>query len=216
MVKRHMKRCSPFIRERQIKTTILLSPHTYQNGSYHKRQETTVLMRMWRKGILVRCWWNANWCRHYGKQYGGFSENWTQDYCESQQFCFLEYLYIYIWGCIYLSIYSVCVSTKLLQSCQTVCDPLDWSPSGSSVHGILQARILEWVTMPSSRGSSWPRDWTRFSCISCIGRWVLYHKHHPGSPYIQYILYQFSSVQFSHSVVSNSLRPHELQHAVHH
>ena len=53
MVKRHMKRCSPFIRERQIKTTILLSPHTCQNGSYHKRQETTVLMRMWRKGILV-------------------------------------------------------------------------------------------------------------------------------------------------------------------
>ena len=42
------------------------------------------------------------------------------------------------------------------------------SPSGSSVHGILQARILEWVTMPSSRGSSWPRDWTSISCISCI------------------------------------------------
>ena len=44
-----------------------------------------------------------------------------------------------------------------------------------SVHGILQARILEWVAMPSSRGSSWPRDWTHVSYISCTGRCVLYH-----------------------------------------
>ena len=48
------------------------------------------------------------------------------------------------------------------------------SPPGSSVHGILQARILEWVAMPSSRGSSQPRDWTCVSYVSNIGRWVLY------------------------------------------
>ena len=54
-------------------------------------------------------------------------------------------------------------------------DPMDCSPPGSSVHGILQARILEWVAMPSSRGSSWPRDRTCISYISCIGRQVLYH-----------------------------------------
>ena len=47
---------------------------------------------------------------------------------------------------------------KLLQLCLTLCDPIDSSSSGSSVHGILQARILEWVAMPSSRGSSQPRD----------------------------------------------------------
>ena len=41
--------------------------------------------------------------------------------------------------------------------------------------GILQARILEWVTMPSSRGSSQPRDWTRVSNVSCIVKWILYH-----------------------------------------
>ena len=52
---------------------------------------------------------------------------------------------------------------KSLQSCLTVCDPMDCSPPGSSVHGILQARTLEWVTMPSSRGSSHPRDRTRIS-----------------------------------------------------
>ena len=55
------------------------------------------------------------------------------------------------------------VCAKLLQPCSTVCDPMDHSLPGSSVHGILQARILEWVAMPFSRGSSQPRDWTRVS-----------------------------------------------------
>ena len=49
---------------------------------------------------------------------------------------------------------------------------MDCSPPGSSVHGILQARILKWVALSSSRGSSQPRDWT---CVSCIGRRILYH-----------------------------------------
>ena len=47
-----------------------------------------------------------------------------------------------------------CVCAKLLQSCPALCDPIDYSLPGSSVHGILQARILEWVAMFSSRGSS--------------------------------------------------------------
>ena len=55
---------------------------------------------------------------------------------------------------------------KLLQSCSTLCRPVDCSPPGSSVHGILQARILEWVAMPSSRGSFLPRDQTCGSCIA--------------------------------------------------
>ena len=60
------------------------------------------------------------------------------------------------------------VCAESLQSCLTLCNPIDCSLPGSSVHGILQARTLEWVAMPSSRGSSWPRDWTCISCISCI------------------------------------------------
>ena len=52
---------------------------------------------------------------------------------------------------------------------------MDCSPRGSYVHGILQARIPEWVAVPFSRGSSWPRDQTCVSYISCIGRQVLYH-----------------------------------------
>ena len=55
---------------------------------------------------------------------------------------------------------------KPLQSCPTLCDPMDCSPPGSSVHGILQARILGWVAFPFSRGSSQPRDRTQVSHIA--------------------------------------------------
>ena len=51
-----------------------------------------------------------------------------------------------------------CMSAKSLQLCPTLCDLMDHSPSGFSVHGILQAKILEWVAVPSSRGSSPPKD----------------------------------------------------------
>ena len=51
------------------------------------------------------------------------------------------------------------LKVKVAQSCPTLCDPIDCSPQGSSVHGILQARILEWVAVPFSKGSSQPRDW---------------------------------------------------------
>ena len=64
---------------------------------------------------------------------------------------------------------------KPLQSCPTLCDPMDFRPPDSSVHGILQARILEWVVISSPRSSSRRSDRTCLSCISCIGRWVLYH-----------------------------------------
>ena len=52
------------------------------------------------------------------------------------------------------------------QWCPTVCNPKDCSPPGSSVHGIFQARILEWVAISYSRGSSWPRNWIPVSCIA--------------------------------------------------
>ena len=69
----------------------------------------------------------------------------------------------------------ICVCAKSLQSCPTLCNTMDCSPPGSSVRGIFQARILEWVAMPSSRGSSQPRDHTRVSYVSCTGRQVLDH-----------------------------------------
>ena len=53
-----------------------------------------------------------------------------------------------------------------LAACPTLCDPMDCSLPGSSVHGILKARILEWMAISFSRGSSWPRDRTWVSCIA--------------------------------------------------
>ena len=58
------------------------------------------------------------------------------------------------------------VCALVAQSCPALCDPVDCSPAGSSVHGILQARILEWVAILFPGGSSWPRDRTLFSCIA--------------------------------------------------
>ena len=55
--------------------------------------------------------------------------------------------------------------SQVAQLCPYLCDPMGCSPPGSSVHGILQARILEWAAISFSRGSSWPRDWTQVSRI---------------------------------------------------
>ena len=85
------------------------------------------------------------------------------------------------------------------QSCSTLCDPIDYSPPGSSVYGILQARILEWIAIPFSRGSSWSRD--RNQIYHIVGRFFTTRE----APLLE-------SVQFSRSVVSDSLRPHEPQH----
>ena len=74
------------------------------------------------------------------------------------------------------------------QLCLTLCDPMDCSAPGSSVHGILQARTLEWVAISFSRGSSQPRDQTHVFCVSCIGRWILYHYDHLGSHINIYII----------------------------
>ena len=58
------------------------------------------------------------------------------------------------------------VEVKVAQSCPTICDPMDCSLPDSSVHGVLQAKILEWVTIPFSRESSKPRDQSHVSCIA--------------------------------------------------
>ena len=66
----------------------------------------------------------------------------------------------------------VCVRS-FAQSCLTLCNPVDCIPPGSSVHGNSQARMLNWVAISFSRGSS--RDWTHISWASWIGRQILYH-----------------------------------------
>ena len=74
---------------------------------------------------------------------------------------------------------------KITQSCPTLCDPMDYT-----VHRILQARILEWVFVPFSRGPYKPRDWTQ-AYLRC--RWILYQLSHQGSPRIlEWAAYPFS------------------------
>ena len=86
-----------------------------------------------------------------------------------------------------------CVHAKSLQLCPTPCYPMDHSLPGSSVHGIFQAKILEWVAMPSSRRSSRPLNPGLLHC-----RRILYHLSHLGSPSNNYltIIHHENSTEF--------------------
>ena len=61
------------------------------------------------------------------------------------------------------------------QLCPTLCNSMDCSPQGFFVYGIFQPRLLQEVAISYFRGFAWPRDWTHVSCVSCIGRQILYH-----------------------------------------
>ena len=106
-----------------------------------------------------------------------FSNN---EWCWASLHVFISHLYVFV-GEIIINLWcKVIVCTKLyiyiytyiyvlvVQLCLTLCNPKDCSSPGSPLHGILQTRILKWVAMLSSRGSSWPRDWTRVSHIAYI------------------------------------------------
>ena len=93
--------------------------------------------------------------------------------------CYIKVIgYVYCWPCIMLV--TCLLRPKILkwsevaQSCPTLCDPMDCSLPGSSVHGIFQARVLEWVAISFYRGSSQPRDWTPVSHIAgrCFIIWA--------------------------------------------
>ena len=90
------------------------------------------------------------------------------------------------------------VKVLIAQSRLTLCNPMDCSPSGSSLYGILQARILEWVAISFSKGSSWPRNRTWVSCTA--GRFSIIRATREAQFYIGVLL-------LSCSVMSGSLRP---------
>ena len=86
--------------------------------------------------------------------------------------------------------YCACVCA---QSCPTLCDPMDCSLPGSSVHGISQVRTLAWIAITSSMETPPPRNQTHISCISCTGRWMRFLLFFPplchlGSPYLFIII----------------------------
>ena len=75
---------------------------------------------------------------------------------------------------LFLFLYYLCLHVHAHSTCPTLCDPIDCRPSGSSVHSISQARILEWAAIFFSRGSSWARDQTHI-CVFHIDGQILYH-----------------------------------------
>ena len=98
----------------------------------------------------------------------------------------VHFVYIF-WTQIYFFCYC-CGCCLVARLCPILCDAMNGSPSGSSVHGISQAGILEWVVSSFSRRSSRPRDQTQ---VSCIGRWILYHRATGEAPYIAFKFYFF-------------------------
>ena len=82
-----------------------------------------------------------------------------------------------------LALLCVCIRDVCMCSVLSDCDLMDSNLPGSSVHGIIRARTLEWVAISSSRGSSQPRDWICISCSSYIGRCILLNLSHLWSLY---------------------------------
>ena len=122
------------------------------------------------------------------------SLNWVLDLFLSQVIFTINF------GLRFLSKEIHLMSLKVAQSRPILCDSLNCSPPGSSVLGILQARILEWVGIPFSRRSSPPRDWTQVSYTAGM----LYHPSHQGSPKINGIELNRSRVSWETIAVWNS------------
>ena len=135
----------------------------------HRRQPTR-LPRPWDspgKNTGVGCHFLLQ-CRKVKSQRKSLSRvqllvtSWTAAYQAPPSMRFSRQVY---WSGVPLPFIS---TREVTQSCPTLCDPMDCSPPGSSIHGIFQARVLEWVAISFFRGSSPPRNRTRVSCI--VGR----------------------------------------------
>ena len=142
--------------------------------------------RHWKQTWLSKGEWGGrmnrefgiNRCTHY------MNREATRAYCSYSTGNCIQYLlitnngkesekeWIYTHTYVYLSICLSLYICMCAQPCPTLSDHMNCSPPGSSVHGISQARILEWVALSYSRRSTWPRDWNH---ITCIRRWILYY-----------------------------------------
>ena len=101
----------------------------------------------------------------------------------------------------YIILHCVWAQSRLM-----LCGSLDYSSWGFSVHGIFQERILEWVVIYSSRGSSWPKNRTHISCVSCLGRQVLYQLCHLGSWWLPGHTWMIIILQLDHQIKLSQLQ----------
>ena len=111
------------------------------------------------------------------------SIHFVQLFGRQDKHAFTHNCYIKFWGQIkfytFIEMTILVLESEVTQSCPTLCDPMGCSLPGFSIHGISQARILEWLASSFTRGSSQPRNWTRGSCI---GRQISLPLSHQGSP----------------------------------
>ena len=154
-----------------------------QNKGFTENDDSIKNSFVWIRYCSTRCWVSSAFFVWNLPDLPAFEDHMSQ--CKEYVIWSLQNLNIYYpFGAFIL---RVCVYA---QWCLTFCDPIDCSQSGSSVHGISQA-ILECVAISSSRGFFQSRDSTCLSCITCTGRWILYHCAIWEDPFILYSLYIF-------------------------
>ena len=125
-----------------------------------------------------------NWWKHWSTKSRTWLSNFYVIYTDFLLCCHIFSRPSYCWLCAGYCIWRLISKNNMMtiihafsvaQLSPTLCSPMDYSLPDSSVHGIFQAEVLELVVISSSRGSSWSKDRTPISCVSCIGKWILYH-----------------------------------------
>ena len=127
-------------------------------------KEGLLFSQSYRDGIGAEFWRMTRWWADLGKEG-------PKAWCYGRSCFLMSQTQRWSWRVFKWCVHCAC---SVAQSRLTLWDPMDCSLPGSSVQGISQARILEWVAISSSRNSFWPRDRTHISWISCIGDQILY------------------------------------------